>query len=780
MTSSTRRFRCRIAAGVAVLLVPVAIYGPAKSVGTAAAQVAPHPAKMDEFLVVDCLLPGQVRRLGSKLTMLTARRAMKTSQRDCEIRGGEYVSYDRANYATALKVWQPLAEQGDPAAQTYVGEIYEKGLGVPPDYAVAAQWYRRAADTGYARAAINLGHLYENGLGVARDPALALNLYRRAAGQVPVSFAIAPPPETAGEVSRLRKEIADLRKQLETRQQETDRAQIDLDTLRRQVEQRRTEADDERAQLARLRTEVNQSRGKEQAATTAQRDLERALAEREARLATRERELAERSRADVARHRAETERERAELARLRKELDDSRGKELKAATGLQDLERAVAEREARLATRDRELTELRAAVGRTEADSAARRAALEREAAGLRASLAKLEAEAAARREASRLTPPPQAKSPEAPPTIDLIEPELVATRGPGIQAAHLATPASSVVVVGRVQSAGGLKSLTVNGREETVDQQSLFKAQVAMRTPEERVRIVAVDSAGRKSTLEFLVLDPGAQRAIAGGDQKVRIGHAKPGTASFGTYHALVIGINEYKLLPPLKTAANDAREIARVLASEYGFKTTVLLNASRYDILSALNTLRERLTEKDNLLIYYAGHGQLDQLNQRGHWLPIDAEPVSSANWISNIAITDVLNAMTTRQLLVVSDSCYSGALTRSALGQLDAGLTEQQRSQVMMSMAQKRSRMVLTSGGLEPVLDGGGGAHSVFARTFLDLLRANQGVLPGQEMFRHLQVRVASQAERAQVSQVPEYAPIKYAGHESGDFFFVRSTN
>ena len=76
-------------------LLPVATSGPAKSVGVAAAQT-PHPAKMDEFLVVDCLLPGQVRRLGSKLTMLTARRAMKTSQRDCEIRGGEYVSYDRA------------------------------------------------------------------------------------------------------------------------------------------------------------------------------------------------------------------------------------------------------------------------------------------------------------------------------------------------------------------------------------------------------------------------------------------------------------------------------------------------------------------------------------------------------------------------------------------------------------------------------------------------------------------------------------------------------------
>src|SRR5947207_1494595 len=571
MSRSARRLRWRTAAAMAVPLplLPVATSRPVKPLEVAAAQ-APHPAKMVEFLVVDCLLPGQVRRLGSKLTMLTARRAMKTSQRDCEIRGGEYVSYDRANYATALKVWQPLAEQGDAAAQTYVGEIYEKGLGVPPDYAVAAQWYRKAADIGFARAAINLGHLYERGLGVPPDHAMALTFYRRAAGQTPVSFQIAPPADTTGEVSRLRGEIADLRQQLQARQQETDRTQKELDTLRQQVEQRRTEADAERAEIARLRKAMNESRGKEQAATSGQRELERALAEREARFAARERELSERGRADADRQRAETERERAELTRLRKELDDSRSKEGTATTGLKALERAVAEREARLGTRERELADLRTTLSRTEADSTARRAALEREAAALRASLAKLEAESTARREASRPTPPPQGKPSDAVPTIELIEPELVATRGPGIQAAHLAAPASSVVVVGRVQSAGGLKSLTVNGREETVDQQNLFKAQVAMRAPEERVRIVAVDSAGRKSTLEFLVLDPGAQRAIAGGAEKVRIGHAKAGTASFGSYHALVIGINEYKLLPPLKTAANDAREIARGRASE------------------------------------------------------------------------------------------------------------------------------------------------------------------------------------------------------------------
>jgi len=85
------------------------------------------------LLVVDCLLPGQVRRLGTRLTYMSPRRPLKTAASICEIRGGEYVAYDRSNFATALKIWLPKAQDGDMEAQTYVGEIYEKGLGVTAD-----------------------------------------------------------------------------------------------------------------------------------------------------------------------------------------------------------------------------------------------------------------------------------------------------------------------------------------------------------------------------------------------------------------------------------------------------------------------------------------------------------------------------------------------------------------------------------------------------------------------------------------------------------------------
>ena len=131
--------------------------------------------------IVDCLLPGQLRKLGNS-TYLTPRRPIKTTASDCNIRGGEYVAYDRANYKTALSVWMPAAEAGDAEAQVAVGEIFERGLGTEPNYQAAAIWYEKAAEQNNRRGQFNLGTLYEQGLGVEKDKARALNLYRQAWG----------------------------------------------------------------------------------------------------------------------------------------------------------------------------------------------------------------------------------------------------------------------------------------------------------------------------------------------------------------------------------------------------------------------------------------------------------------------------------------------------------------------------------------------------------------------------------------------------------------------
>lgn len=579
------------------------------------------------------------------MTYLSARQAIKTSARDCEIRGGEYVSYDRANYATALKVWLPLAEQGDASAQTNVGEIFEKGLGVPPDYAAAAEWYRRAAESGYSRAAISLGNLFENGFGVPKDSTQALNWYRRAAGLPGLAFEVVP-SRTGVEVQQLRTQIAELRSQLQTKRAEVDRAQGELETQRR----------------------------------------------------------------------------------------------------------------------------------------------LEREAAALREKLAGAEAESSARRAGIEgLT---QQAAPAGPKInlvqVQLLQPEIAVTTR-DIQVRPTPAPAATssvmkVLLVGRVTSEVGLKSLTINQREETLDAERLFRRQIPLTEADRRVRIVAVDLNGRSSTLNFVlpaVAMPqrsGTIRAPEGREPGGKSDARRP-KLNFGSYHALVIGNINYRQLPPLRTAVDDATEVAKILRDQYQFKATVLTNATRYQILSALNDLREKLTSKDNLLIYYAGHGILDEKDQRGYWLPVDAEPKNTENWIDNGDITAILSTMAVRQLLLVSDSCYAGTLSRSVNGQLESGMTDEELFNVIQKMAQRRSRLVMTSGGLEPVLDSTGGKHSAFADVFIQVLRENDGVLLGREAFRRLQVKVASMAERLSVPQVPEYAPIQFAGHEAGDFVFVR---
>ena len=90
---------------------------------------SPGAPRGDDLLIVDCLLPGQIRKLGSQMTYLSARRPIRTSAQDCGIRGGEYTAYDRATYASALNVWLAMAQEGDPDAQNKVGEIYGEGNG---------------------------------------------------------------------------------------------------------------------------------------------------------------------------------------------------------------------------------------------------------------------------------------------------------------------------------------------------------------------------------------------------------------------------------------------------------------------------------------------------------------------------------------------------------------------------------------------------------------------------------------------------------------------------
>ncbi|MDC0603847.1 sel1 repeat family protein [Amylibacter sp.] len=94
-----------------------------------------------------------------------------------------YKAYNDGDYATALKEWKPLAEQGYAFAQYNLGILYEYGNGVPKDYAEAVKWYRLSSEQGYAISQYSLGLMYSNGYGVLKDKAEAVKWWRLSAEQ---------------------------------------------------------------------------------------------------------------------------------------------------------------------------------------------------------------------------------------------------------------------------------------------------------------------------------------------------------------------------------------------------------------------------------------------------------------------------------------------------------------------------------------------------------------------------------------------------------------------
>jgi len=235
------------------------------------------------------------------------------------------------------------------------------------------------------------------------------------------------------------------------------------------------------------------------------------------------------------------------------------------------------------------------------------------------------------------------------------------------------------------------------------------------------------------------------------------------------GPYYALVIGNNNYRYLNKLQTAVNDAKEVSQLLHEHYGFSTKVLYDATRDDILTALVEYRRTLPDKSNLLIYYAGHGHNDREADEAYWLPVDAQKDNNQNWISADDITRDVRAIPSQHVLIISDSCYSGSLTRDA----DVAINPWDQSKFLARMWSSKSRTLMASGSDEPVADGGGGGHSVFANAILQGLQTiPDSAFTAAALFQKVQPRVAGRSE-----QLPQYNLIRNSGHNFGDFIFSR---
>jgi uncharacterized caspase-like protein len=236
--------------------------------------------------------------------------------------------------------------------------------------------------------------------------------------------------------------------------------------------------------------------------------------------------------------------------------------------------------------------------------------------------------------------------------------------------------------------------------------------------------------------------------------------------------YHALVIGIDNYKT-KPLKTAVNDARAVAAILEHQFGFKVMLLPDATRRDIILSLIDYMNELDSNTNLLIYYAGHGVYD--GGKAYWLPIDAD-TDPTNHIIEDEITSRLRNLRSTHILIIVDSCYSGTFADTRGNPDNPNDVLKDIESYLLKLDERKSRTLMTSGRDEPVADGGGGKHSVFAKALLDGLNLKQGhVFSANDLFKdYIVERVAGNAP---VPQLPLYKYLPGSGHDFGDFLFIR---
>jgi formylglycine-generating enzyme required for sulfatase activity len=241
---------------------------------------------------------------------------------------------------------------------------------------------------------------------------------------------------------------------------------------------------------------------------------------------------------------------------------------------------------------------------------------------------------------------------------------------------------------------------------------------------------------------------------------------------AVVGPYKALLIGISKYndsKL--DLITPRRDAEELAKVLKKYYGFQSVTTLfdkQASREAMKRALYRLGDTAGENDSVLIYYAGHGDLDQRNRNSSWwIPADARSGKPETYIMDAEVVSELKTIKAKHVLLISDSCYSGTVFANFRG------TDQViNKDFYQRMYKKRSRWAVTSGDIQAVDDSPWKGHSRFAYNLLEMLKKNPyPYLSSQEIYGELY------AKMKELDQNPKGGPLREVGDEGGQFVLLR---
>jgi hypothetical protein len=227
----------------------------------------------------------------------------------------------------------------------------------------------------------------------------------------------------------------------------------------------------------------------------------------------------------------------------------------------------------------------------------------------------------------------------------------------------------------------------------------------------------------------------------------------------------AYLIGNNAYKRpIPRLLTPIGDVKAVAVELRDKMGYEVNTLPNATRAEMILLLKNIAQQAERDDSVLVFYAGHGY-ETDDKKGYWIPVDGSPDDPSTWISNNDISKLLARIPAKQVILISDSCYSGTLASEQ--RIDAGRLLSRREEIL----RKRSVTVMSSGGDEPVSDKGKEGHSIFAWSLLNEIRGISNSEQGNKLFEQVRTRVTDE-----YPQTPQYGAMASAGHDVGGDYLL----
>ncbi len=315
----------------------------------------------------------------------------------------------------------------------------------------------------------------------------------------------------------------------------------------------------------------------------------------------------------------------------------------------------------------------------------------------------------------------------------------------------------------GRATDESGIDSVKVNGIPVNIlEEDGNFFTKITVSAGTNTLEIKIKDKKNNEIIHEYKLAG-----ASANTEQK-----KEPEPEGMGKFYAILIAEKDYidPKFSDLKFPVRDANKLRDVLINNYTFEeknVDTLYNRSREDILQTIIARCKSLGKNDNLLIFYAGHGDttLDIKGEpKGYLIPITALSDQVSYYINPNDINDAVYNSNAKHILILLDACYSGTFTREAGHDIDGDVLLQWKT---------KSRKVMTSGNLSPVPD-----KSAFIEYLTEFLLKNEKeFLSTKDIWPFVDSHVRAQLKNIENAKYydPQYAPLIVAGDLGGSFIF-----